>query len=177
MQEFAIDVIRQQPGDVLAQIGKETAAHFVPGIQLGDSFSCLRERYSLPDGFRDTRPFDQQCHAQLALGDFKDMYVPGDRAPEGNALTAVLAGYSTVVRTSPIVNSLGVLLMIVALFLRRRAPWAVTRDALLFGLSGAALIIAPTALGMYEARYALPALPLMCLAAALGARTLLKPRA
>jgi hypothetical protein len=176
LQGFAITVLTQQPGDYLRQVGKETAAHFVPGIDLGPSYGCLRERFTLPATARDTRPLGEQCHAQLASGDFGDTRRPEAFNPPANGLTVALAAYSSNFRPDPVVNLLGVVLTLAALVYRRRgAGWSATRDSLLLVASSLALIVLPVLIGMYEARYALPALPLMCIAAALSLQRLRAP--
>ena len=52
-----------------------------------------------------------------------------------------------------------------------------TRDAVMLAVVGLAIIVLPVAVFMYEARYALPALPLVGLAAGLSAEALLRNRA
>lgn len=175
MRSFAIAVISQQPGDYLRQVGKEIAAHFVPGVDLGWSYACLRERFTLPATVRDNKPIGLQCHAQMASGDFSDKSVPWTQAPPATPLTTALAAYSKVARTSPVVVSVAFILTFIALFMRRRNPHV--RDAGMLVLASAALIILPVVIGMYEARYALPALPLVCMAGALSLHELRSRRA
>lgn len=176
MRSFAISVIRQQPNDYARQVGKETAAHFIPGVDLGWSFWCLRERYSLPATAYDTKPLGLQCHPQMAGGGFDDKSVPSAHNPSATPLTTVLAVYSRVVRTSPVVVSVAFLLTCIALFVRRPEQWNLRGDAGLLIVASATLIILPVVIGMYEARYALPALPLACIAGALSVRPALYRR-
>ncbi|MDT5027872.1 MAG: hypothetical protein QOE61_4298 [Micromonosporaceae bacterium] len=173
MRGFAIAVFTTQPGDYFRQVGKELAAHFVPGIDLGWSYGCLRERGgSLPATARDTRPIGQQCHPQLASANFDDRSNPSATNPPATPLTVALHGYSVAVRTSPVVVSLATLLTLLAFFIRRRGQWWLARDAGMLMVSGLALIVLPVLVGMYEARYALPALPLVCIAGALSVQQL-----
>jgi hypothetical protein len=172
MRSFAISVIRQQPGDFARQVGKEVAAHFVPGIDLGWSFWCLRERYSLPATAYDTKPIGLQCHSQMASGGFDDKSVPSAQNPPATSLTTVLAAYSRTARMSPVVVSVAFLLSFAAFFVRRREQWHLRLDVGLLIVASAVLIILPVVIGMYEARYALPALPLCCIAGALSLRHL-----
>jgi hypothetical protein len=149
------------------------AAHFVPGIDLGWSYGCLRERGgSLPATARDTRPIGQQCHPQLASANFNDRSNPSATNPPATPLTVALHDYSVAVRTSPVVVSLATLLTLLAFFVRRRGQWWLARDAGMLMVSGLALIVLPVLVGMYEARYALPALPLVCIAGALSVQQL-----
>lgn len=172
MRGFAIAVISQQPGDYLRQVGKEIAAHFVPGVDLGWSYRCLRERFSLPETAQDTKPIGSQCHAQMASGDFSDKNVPWTENPPATPLTKALAAYSRAARTSPVVISAAFILTFIAFLLRRRGEWPLVRDAGMLVVASAALIILPVVIGMYEARYALPALPLVCIAGALSVQHL-----
>jgi hypothetical protein len=176
MRGFALAVVAAQPGDLARQIGKELAAHFVPGIDLGWSFSCLRERTSLPDTARDTKPIGEQCHPQLASANYSDVNHPWQTNPPATSLTKALHAYSVGVRTSPVVVSLATLLTLFAFFVRRRGQWWLARDAGMLMVSGLALIVLPVVIGMYEARYALPALPLVCIAGAFSLHHLLSAR-
>jgi hypothetical protein len=176
MRAFAISVISQQPGDYARQVGKEIAAHFVPGVDLGWSYWCLRERYSLPATAYDTKPLGLQCHPQMASGGFDDKSVPSALNPRATTLTTALAAYSGAARTSPVVVSVAFLLGLVAFLVRRREQWQPRGDVVLLIVASAILIILPVVIGMYEARYALPALPLCCVAGALSLHHLLSAR-
>jgi uncharacterized membrane protein YhaH (DUF805 family) len=171
MRGFALAVLVAQPGDLAAQISTEVAAHFVPGVDLGWSFRCLRERTSLPETARDTSPIGEQCHPQLASAGFADPSHPSATNPPPTVLTRILHRYSVAVRLVPTVSSLAVLLTLAALTVRRRHRYV--RDATVLVLASLVLIVAPVVIGMYEARYALPALPLICLGAALSAQAIL----
>jgi hypothetical protein len=176
MRGFAIAVFEAQPGDYFRQVGKEIAAHFVPGIDLGWSFGCLRERFSLPATARDDRPIGLQCHAQLASADFKDLNHPWATNPPATPLTNALHGYAVAMRLSPVVLSTALLLTLLALFVRRRARTWLLRDAVMLMTASLALVILPVVIGMYEARYALPALPMVCMAGAMAVHYLRHPR-
>jgi hypothetical protein len=171
MRGFALAVLLAQPGDLTAQVATEVAAHFVPGVDLGWSFGCLRERTSLPDTARDTSPIGVQCHPQLASAGFADASRPSATNPPATPLTRALHRYSVTVRLAPLVSSLAVLLTLAAFALRRRHR--AVRDAAVVMMAGLVLIVLPVVVGMYEARYALPALPLVCLGAALSVQALL----
>jgi hypothetical protein len=169
LRSFGIKVISAQPGDYASQVGKEIAAHFVPGFDLGPSFGCLRERFSLPATAKDDRPIGNQCHAQLGSANFQDMNHPWETNPPATALTNTLHGYALATRMSPIVLTITTLLVLIAFFVRRRnSTWWLARDAMMLLISSLALIVLPVVIGMYEARYALPALPMLCLAAAMS---------
>lgn len=177
MRGFALAVLAAQPGDYLRQVGKEVAAHFVPGVDLGWSYGCLRERSSMPATARDTLPIGLQCHPQLASAGFRDQAHPYTDNPPATPLTTSLHGYSTVVRLAPVTLSVAVVLTLAAflpLLLRRRrrgSPW-LARDAGMLTLASLTFIVLPVVIGMYEARYGLPALPLLCIAGALSAHQL-----
>ncbi|MGW4464710.1 hypothetical protein [Micromonospora sp. NPDC004704] len=166
--DFAVTVVRQQPLDYLRIVGKESAAHFVPGLYLGPMNECLRERLVPPAAFRGTeRPPDRCPPAQGAANFGGGATWPGT-APEGTVLTTGLHRYGELLRVVPIVLLVGVLLTLAALFVRRRVDGRVRLDLVLLLLAGPGLTVLTVAVGMYEPRYALPALPLSAIAAALA---------
>ncbi|MEJ3748303.1 hypothetical protein WEI85_34085 [Actinomycetes bacterium KLBMP 9797] len=172
--EFSIDVIRQQPLDYLRSVGKESLAHFVPGFHLGPMNDCLRERWTPPEQWRDSTPVPERCPPARARGDFQDDYAPLANAPGATPLTRALHGYGQVVQVIPIVFSLALLLTIAVLAAGRRVTGRIRLDAVMLLLAGPGLTIVTVLLGMYEARYALPALPLAATGAALALHGLIK---
>ncbi|MEV1288274.1 hypothetical protein [Micromonospora sp. NPDC049679] len=165
---FSLEVIRQQPLDYLAIVAKESAAHFVPGLYLGPMNECLRERLVPPTSFRARAHVRDLCPPAQAGPDFHAAPIVPNRAAVATPLTRTLHTYGEYARQIPIVLSLAVLITFAALVARRRVPRRIRLDALLLVLAGPGLAIFTVAIGMYEPRYALPALPLAAVAAALG---------
>ncbi|GAA4692823.1 phospholipid carrier-dependent glycosyltransferase [Phytohabitans rumicis] len=163
-RDFSVAVIRQQPLDYLRTVGKESVAHFVPGFRLGPNNDCLRLRWAPPEQWRDSTPVPYRCPPARARADFAPPSASLVNAPTATPLTRALHAYGTYVRLIPITLSACLLLTLAALALVRRGR----AELLLLLLSGVGLTILTVALGMYEARYAMPALPLAAAGAALA---------
>ncbi|MEH1123763.1 phospholipid carrier-dependent glycosyltransferase [Micromonospora sp. CPCC 206061] len=166
--EFSIAVIRQQPLDYLRSVGKESLAHFVPGMRLGPMHECLRERWAPPEQWRDTTPVPDRCPPARARPNYADDFAPLSNAPAATPLTRALDVYGKYVRTIPLMFSAALLLTLAALFAGRRVPGRTRLATVMLLLAGPGLTVLTVLLGMYEARYALPALPLAAVGAALA---------
>jgi hypothetical protein len=176
--DFSVSVIRQQPGDYLRTVGKESLAHFVPGFRLGPDNDCLRLRWAPPAEFRDTLTVPNRCYPSQARGDFQRSAADPRTGPEATPVTRALHGYGEYVRFIPTTLSISLLLAIAVLVsgvrvFRRRFPGPVVPgrirlDVVVLLFAGAGLTVLTVAIGMYEARYAMPALPLASLGAALA---------
>jgi hypothetical protein len=176
--DFSVAVIRQQPGDYLRSVGKESLAHFIPGFRLGPDNDCLRLRWSPPAGFRDTQTVPNRCYPAQARGDFQRWAADPKTGPEATAVTRALHGYGQYVRFIPTTLSISVLLVLATLvsgvrIFRPRLPGPIVPgrirlDVVVLLFAGVGLTILTVAIGMYEARYAMPALPLASLGAALA---------
>jgi len=173
---FSVQVITQQPLDYLAIVGKESAAHFVPGLYLGPMNECLRERLIPPVAFRSARTRVQEhCPPAQGAADFQAGVANPAVAAPPTPLTRALHQYGTYTRGIPVVLSLAVLLTIAALIAGRRVTGRIRADTALLVLAGPGLAVFTVAIGMYEPRYALPALPLAGVAAALALHGLTHP--
>lgn len=171
---FSRKVIVQQPGDYLAIVAKESAAHFVPGLYLGPMNECLRERLVPPERFRSAQVRVQDaCPPAQASGGYRPEASNPEVPPPATGLTRALHWYGTWTRGIPVMLSLAVLLTIAALLAGRRVAGWIRRDTVLLVLAGPGLAVFTVAIGMYEPRYALPALPLAAAAAALAAQGLI----
>ncbi len=176
--DFSLAVIRQQPGDYLRSVGKESLAHLVPGFRLGPDNDCLRLRWAPPDGFRDTQTVPNRCYPAQARGDYQKWAADPRTGPESTAVTSALHTYGQYVRLIPTTLSISLLLVLATLIsgLRifrwrlpgPRAPGRIKLDVVVLLFAGLGLTILTVAIGMYEARYAMPALPLACLGVALA---------
>ena len=76
--------------------------------------------------------------------------------------------YGKYVRTIPLVFSAALFLTLAALFSGRGVRGRIRLDSVMLLLAGPGLTVLTVLLGMYEARYALPALPLAAVGAALA---------
>ncbi|BCB86377.1 phospholipid carrier-dependent glycosyltransferase [Phytohabitans suffuscus] len=176
--DFSKSVIRQQPGDYLRSVGKESLAHFIPGFRLGPDNDCLRLRWTPPDGFRDTLTVPNRCYPSQARGDFQRQAADPKTGSEPTAVTGALFEYGKYVRLIPTTLSISLLLVLATLisglrFFRWRLPGPITPgriklDVVVLLFAGTGLTLLTVAIGMYEARYAMPALPLASIGAALA---------
>ncbi|MDG4763343.1 hypothetical protein O7632_04360 [Solwaraspora sp. WMMD406] len=174
LTSFSRAVITQQPGDYLSIVGKESAAHFVPGLYLGPMNECLRERLVPPVRFRSAAiRVQDSCPPAQASGDYRPQVADPAVPPPATPLTRALHWYGGHTRGIPVVLSLAVLLTIAALAAGRRVAGWIRLDAVLLVLAGPGLAVFTVAIGMYEPRYALPALPLAAVAVALTVHGLL----
>jgi hypothetical protein len=165
MARFSVAVVRQQPLDYARVVGKESFAHFVPGIHLGRDNDCLRERWIPPIVVHDDVPPLQGCPPAMADSDYGSDAAGEREGSDPTPLTVALHGYGRWVHTVPVMLSAAVLLTLAALVLRRGDA---RLDLVMLVLAGPGVVVVTVAVGMYEARYALPALPLAALAGALA---------
>lgn len=173
LRDFAVAVVRQQPGDYLRTVARETAAHLLPGVDLGPEYGCLHGRYTMPASTRSSRTETRRCHPELASAHFLLQAADPGLNPSATALSRNLAAYSRFVRTPPLLVTAAVLLAVVAFPARRHGrARSLGRDAALLAAISGAVIVLPVMVGMYEPRYALPALPLLSVAAGLSVHAL-----
>lgn len=157
LREFGFTVIRQQTGDYLFLVAKETSWHFLPKSPQSDL--CWFGGWRLP-----ARP-NTACQASYFGSD-------ADHTPQpATPLRAALARYSQVsatVRGPILALMLLVVLAAVAWRPRRGGGGRDSMDALLVAALGLGLLLASVAFGMYEPRYAVTSAFLMPLAGALA---------
>jgi hypothetical protein len=166
LRSFGLTVIKQQPGDYLLLVAKETSWHFLPRAPLSADTLCRFGGWRLP-----ARP-NTLCHAT-----FYDNHPVFANSPENvpqpsTVLRSALARYSQVVAAvrGPTL-ALALLLALGAMLWRpRRGGRRHTADALLFTGAGFGLLLASVAFGMYEPRYAVTSVFLLPIAAALALR-------
>jgi hypothetical protein len=149
-------------------VAKESAAHFIPGLYLGPMNECLRERVVPPAQFRGPDEVTDRCPPAQADADFYGGPTWPGTAPAATPLTRILHQYGEHTRMVPVVLLIGLVLTLAALFARRRGSGRVRLDLALLTLAGPGLTVLTVAIGMYEPRYALPALPLSAIAAAVA---------
>jgi hypothetical protein len=176
--DFSMAVLRQQPGDYLRSVGKESLAHFIPGFRLGPDNDCLRLRWTPPAEFRDTQTVPNRCYPAQARGDYQWRAADPRFGAEATPVTRAIHWYGQYVRLIPTTLSISLLLALATLIsgvrvFRRRLPGPIVPgrirlDVAVLLFAGIGLTLLTVALGMYEARYAMPALPLASIGAALA---------
>lgn len=175
LRDFAIKAISAQPGDYAQAVVMDLAPHFLPGDYLGPEEMCLREKWSLPTTIRGTSLY--ACVPALATFAWEGQPMDSVYAPPATGLSTALSGYSKVIRTGPTVITIGLILVLVAALTYRPRLSRDAQDAIMLAFVAGSLIVPPVLVAMYEARYALPALPFACLMAGLAINHLALPRA
>lgn len=175
LQDFAVNVIRQQPGDYAAVVARETAPYFLPWQRFGAGYDVLNQWWTLPASVRDSGGVPVLAGPGFAPGPVEVADSPG-----ATGLTRALHWYGTYVRSPALLNSAAVLAAAAAVlltwFVRRRrdrhgdwsVSWPNARDAGVLAALGASLLVAQVAASMYEPRYGIATLPLFCVAGALA---------
>jgi len=168
LNAFAVKVIKNQPGDYAAMIVRETSWHFLPGWRPTDQlYVCLLNKW-VPAEQLNTGCGPDELHlpGSLQKGHLK---LP---VTEPTALTRGLTAYgATQAAYGPMLGLLllGLLAVAIGRLVRRRGDKNLA-DAILFAAAGLGMIVVSVATSMFETRYAIPAIPLICVGAALAVR-------
>ncbi len=175
LQGFAVNVIKQQPGDYAAVVARETAPYFLPWQRFGIGYDVLNQWWTLPASVRDSDGVPVLASPGFAVGPVEVADSPG-----ATSLTRALHWYGTYVRSPALLNSAAVLAAAAAVlltwFVRRRRNrhgdwreyWPNARDAAALAGLGGSLLVAQVAVSMYEPRQGIAILPLFCVAGALA---------
>lgn len=166
LRDFAVAAITQQPVDFTAMVLRESGWHFLPSPPLDSRNECLASRWVLPD-----LP-GEPCQAILYTPTASTLDTPVSEQASHDPLRAGLARYSRVVATPGPLLAVCVLLALAAMLAGRRADRRAAIDALLLSGSGVGMIVLSVATSMFETRYALPAVWLLPVGAALAAKAL-----
>ncbi len=173
-ESFTNKVFRAQPGDLAAQIGEEFLYFFSYGTPNGRN-ECLNRLWVPTPG----KPEILWCYPHLASRDGYDSRLPTDSTsyPTPSPFTRVLKAYSYL-RTPPWALLVAVLFVGLACLQRLRtrrarqardgAETAAGYGVVLLAGCGLALLAAAVVGAMYDARYAVPATPLLWLAGVLA---------
>ncbi|MBB5870185.1 hypothetical protein F4553_003564 [Allocatelliglobosispora scoriae] len=161
---FARQVITNQPAGYAAMVLRETLWHFAPVWRPQDPANTCHDQRWLPAiraGVGCAPPY----YPPTANPADRPAQLPGHATVASTALT----GYGrSQLAYGPLAGMALVWIVVATVIGRRRG----SREALLFGTAGLVLIITSVATSMFEVRYALPALPLIAMGAALATRFL-----
>jgi hypothetical protein len=165
LDEFAREVLRQQPGDYLAAVASDTARYFWPA-PLAPSESCLATWWR-PQPAPTDWAADYDCVPRTA-GPGYDWKPAPSRDVEPNAASQFLHAYGRYGVTPPPVVAAMVLLALVGAVWPRRGRLRLSLIALLYAGIGVGIMVFSVATSMFEHRYGLPALAFLPIAAAVG---------
>jgi 4-amino-4-deoxy-L-arabinose transferase-like glycosyltransferase len=161
--EFANTVIAQRPRAYLDMIAEQVSWHFYLRAPVTDGGACLTVQWIPPDA-----P-GTECQARYYL----PTNVPQDNVPPAfvidNPGAYALHAYGEIVTTpGPLYAASALLALVAAVWRPRRRPWREAADALLFTVAGLGLIVVSVATSLFDYRYAVPAVLLIPLGAALS---------
>jgi hypothetical protein len=167
LEEFSRTVLAHQFPEYLAGTSGRTLDYFLPGRNAGLHDSCLAYWW-FPDAdtYRNAGPLD--CPAQFALEGFARERV----RPLWDPVTAmVLARYQDWVHTPDAAMGLLALAGLSGLVARRHGRGSRDRIDGVFAVTvGVALVALPSAMAVFDHRYALPMLVVLPIGAALATR-------
>ena len=186
LKEFSGSIIRAQPGDYLATVGRDLAHYFGPERRQRPRDALLRS-YLFTDSF-DFGPVDERAvEAQRAYardlpevirlfrGSPRPGTLLGDFPPQLRIvapLARFLRSYQQVFYTYGPLLALALLAGLAGMILRwpngKRS--SLRPECFLFTTAGLALLLVPAATAVFDYRYILPTLPLLPPAGAMGAQ-------
>jgi 4-amino-4-deoxy-L-arabinose transferase-like glycosyltransferase len=174
LDEFAREVIKQQPLDYAAKVTSDSAPFFVP-TKPGPGQTCLalwwRPHYA-PANWS----LDRGCVPHIAGNDYQVDPQPSSSAAP-TQLSRVMRAYGKYAVTPPLVTSLAILLALAGAFWRRRADRRLRMIALMYLAIGAGIMLLSVATAMFDPRFGLPALAFIPIAAAAGWHRIRTPKA
>ncbi|MFF5070422.1 glycosyltransferase family 39 protein [Micromonospora olivasterospora] len=165
LDEFAREVIRQQPGDYLAKVASDTARYFWP-TRLGPAEACLASLWR-PRLAPTNWAADYDCTPRTAGADYRWQPTPS-RDVEPNAASRIMQAYGRYAVTPPPVLAAATLIALLGAAWPRRGGLRLSMIALLYAAIGAGIMVFSVATSMFDLRYGLPALAFLPIAAAVG---------
>lgn len=165
LDAFAQAVIRQQPGDYLAEVAADTARYFWPP-RLGPMESCLANWW-VPQLAPTNWAANRDCVPRLADPHYDWRPAPSQEAP-ANGASRFLHAYGRYGTTPPPVVAAMTLLALVGALWPRRGQLRLSVLALGYAAIGVGIMVFSVATSMFDYRYGLPALAFLPIAAAAG---------
>ncbi|MBO0841470.1 MAG: hypothetical protein J2O49_11690, partial [Sciscionella sp.] len=165
---FAKQVIKQQPGDYLALVGRDTAKYLLPGQPVTSWDTCVGGWWAMPAQLTDNSTFQTRCKALMTYPTFNVNPVwPPVGGPSRSR--AALAWYSSHGTVPHIGLGITVLLALAGIAWRWRRPdWRADLPAVLLVGSGLGMLVVGVATSEYSVRYGIPSTVLMTAGAALA---------
>lgn len=165
LDEFAREVLRQQPGDYLAAVASDTARYFW-SAPLAPTEACLANWWR-PQPAPTDWAADHDCVPRTASPDYQWQPAPS-RDVEPNAASRFLHGYGRYAVTPPPALAAMVLIALVGAVWPRRGRRRLSMIGLLYAGVGLGIMVFSVATSMFDHRYGLPALAFLPIAAAVG---------
>ncbi|SIQ94287.1 glycosyltransferase family 39 protein [Micromonospora avicenniae] len=165
LDEFAHEVLKQQPGRYLAAVARDTGRYFW-SPQLGPMEVCLANWWR-PQLAPTNWATNSDCVPRTADPDYQWQPAPS-RIAEPNAASRFLHAYGRYAVTPPLALTAMVLLALIGAVWPRRGRLRLTIIALLYVGIGVGIMVFSVATSMFDLRYGLPALAFLPAAAAVG---------
>jgi hypothetical protein len=165
LDEFAQEVLKQQPGVYLAAVASDTGRYFWP-TRLGPMESCLANWWR-PQLAPSNWAASYNCTPRSAGSDYQWQPAPS-RVAEPNAASRFLHAYGRYAITPPPVLAAMLLIALVGVVWPRRGRLRLSLIALLYAGIGTGIMVLSVATSMFDLRYGLPALAFLPIAAAVG---------
>jgi hypothetical protein len=167
--DFSLRVFAAQPGDLARAIAHETLYYFEPAAS-NTIRGCMAD-ISLPtDGVHPGG--SSTCRATLATGRLFDTGIDLHQV-RSSVLSRLLHRYGALLRCpGPLLGVLLAPVIVALLWIKRTRRRREMREAMFLTAAVAMLLVVPIATVDYDSRYAVPALPLLGLAAALAVHAL-----
>lgn len=163
LNEFALTVIKQLPGEYAGMVTEQIGWHLMPRAPLYGRGECLAQQWLPPD-----QP-GAYCRARYFLPLTSIEEPPPEHEPVDSVGARRLHAYGEIVTTPGPLYAIGPLVAIFAALWRpRRRPWRSAADGLLFTGAGLGLIVGSVVTSMFEYRYSAPAILLIPLGLALA---------
>ncbi|MFG1951433.1 glycosyltransferase family 39 protein [Micromonospora sp. NPDC048830] len=173
LDEFAREVIRQQPGDYLAAVASDTARYFWP-TRLGPAEACLASLWR-PRPAPTNWAVDYDCTPRTAGPDYQWQPAPS-REVEPNTASRFMQAYGRYGVTPPLVLAAATLIALLGAAWPGRDGPRLRMVALLYAVIGIGIMVFSVATSMFDLRYGLPALAFLPIAAAVGGQRLRSAR-
>lgn len=165
LDAFAAAVIRQQPGNYLAEVAAETARYFWPH-RLGPMESCLANWW-VPQLAPTDWAANPNCVPRLADPHYDWRAAPASATPT-NGASRLLHRYGRYATTPPPLVAAMTLLALAGALWPRRGRRRLSVLALGYATIGVGIMVSSVATSMFDYRYGLPALAFLPIAAAAG---------
>ncbi|WP_187398944.1 glycosyltransferase family 39 protein [Micromonospora sp. WP24] len=165
LDEFANEVLKQQPGRYLAAVTRDTGRYFWPP-DLGPMEVCLADWWRPPLAPTNWAA-DSDCVPRTAGPDYRWQPAPSQIA-EPNAASRFLHAYGRYAVTPPLALTAMLVLALVGAVWPRRGQLRLSMIALLYAGIGVGIMAFSVATSMFDLRYGLPALAFLPIAAVAG---------
>lgn len=172
LDEFAREVIKQQPLDYATKVTSDSAPFFVP-VELDPGQTCLAKWWR-PHYYPANWSLDRGCVPHIAGDDYQvDPRPSSDGAP--TQISRAMRAYGSYAVTPPLAMSLATILALVGAVWPLRDGRRLRMVTLVYLTIGVGIMLLSVATAMFDPRFGLPAVAFIPIAAAVGWHRLRSP--